>query len=100
MVRALKSGLRVTPARVVIDIRQDAMVERDVAWAPGLRWRQQYITVGRDRFPVYMFVARPNPATLALTADQRNVQQRDRHRTLVDHGAAAGRSRRGQRWLF
>lgn len=54
------------PSRVVIDIRQDAMVERDVAWAPGLRWRQQYITVGRDRFPVYMFVARPDPATLAL----------------------------------
>ena len=53
-------------ARVVIDIRQDAMVERDIAWAPGLRWRQQYITVGRDRFPVYMFVTRPNPATLAL----------------------------------
>ncbi|MGI8933367.1 phosphodiester glycosidase family protein [Leptolyngbya sp. BC1307] len=54
------------PSRVVIDIRQDAMVERDIAWAPGLRWRQQYITVGRDRFPVYMFVTRPNPATLAL----------------------------------
>ncbi|MEO0771250.1 MAG: hypothetical protein AAFY72_17820, partial [Cyanobacteria bacterium J06649_4] len=31
------------PSRVVIDIRRDAMVERDVAWAPGLRWRQQYI---------------------------------------------------------
>lgn len=54
------------PSRVVIDIRQDAMVERDVAWAPGLRWRQQYITVGQGRFPVYMFVARPEPATLSL----------------------------------
>lgn len=54
------------PSRVVIDVRRDAMVERDVAWAPGLRWRQQYITVGRNRFPVYMFIARPNPSTLAL----------------------------------
>ncbi len=54
------------PSRVVIDIRQDAMVERDVAWAPGLRWRQQYITVGQGRFPVYMFVARPDPAMLSL----------------------------------
>lgn len=54
------------PAKVVIDIRRDAMVERDVAWAPGLRWRQQYISVGAHRFPVYMFITRPNPSTLAL----------------------------------
>ncbi|MGB7084642.1 MAG: phosphodiester glycosidase family protein [Phormidesmis sp.] len=54
------------PAKVVIDIRRDAMVERDIAWAPGLRWRQQYISVGAHRFPVYMFVVRPEPSTLAL----------------------------------
>ncbi|MEM9091242.1 MAG: phosphodiester glycosidase family protein [Cyanobacteria bacterium P01_F01_bin.53] len=54
------------PAKVVIDIRQDAMIERDVAWAPGLRWRQQYINVGAHRFPVYMFITRPNPSTLAF----------------------------------
>ncbi|MEL6604205.1 MAG: phosphodiester glycosidase family protein [Cyanobacteria bacterium J06614_10] len=54
------------PARVVIDIRRDPMIERDVAWAPGLRWRQQYITLGQHRFPVYMFVVQPNPSTLAL----------------------------------
>ncbi|MGB3298743.1 MAG: phosphodiester glycosidase family protein [Phormidesmis sp.] len=54
------------PARVVIDIRRDAMVERDVAWAPGLRWRQQYVNVGAARFPVYMFITRPDPANVAL----------------------------------
>ncbi|MEL6816219.1 MAG: phosphodiester glycosidase family protein [Cyanobacteria bacterium J06598_3] len=54
------------PAKVVIDIRKDALVERDVAWAPGLRWRQQYVNVGAHRFPVYMFVTRPNPSTMAL----------------------------------
>lgn len=54
------------PARVVIDIRRDAMVERDVAWAPGLRWRQQYVSVGASRFPVYMFVVQPNPSTVSL----------------------------------
>ena len=54
------------PARVVIDIRRDAMVERDVAWAPGLRWRQQYVNVGSARFPVYMFITRPNPSNIAL----------------------------------
>ncbi len=55
-----------SPSRIVIDIRKDAMVERDVAWAPGLRWRQQYIAVGTHRFPVYMFIVQPNPATLSL----------------------------------
>ncbi len=54
------------PARVVIDVRRDAMIERDVAWSPGLRWRQQYVSLGSARFPVYMFLAQPNPDTLAL----------------------------------
>jgi hypothetical protein len=54
------------PARIVIDVRRDAMIERDVAWSPGLRWRQQYVSVGSARFPVYMFLAQPNPASLAL----------------------------------
>ena len=54
------------PARVVIDIRKDAMVERDVAWATGLRWRQQYVNIGASRFPVYMFIAKPDPAMLSI----------------------------------
>ncbi|NJM97628.1 MAG: phosphodiester glycosidase family protein [Phormidesmis sp. RL_2_1] len=59
------------PNRVVIDIRQDAMVERDVAWAPGLRWRQQYVAIGAHRFPVYMLIARPS-AALAVRPIQAN----------------------------
>jgi hypothetical protein len=54
------------PARVVIDVRQDALIERDVAWAPGLRWRQQYVSLGSARFPVYMFIVKPDPAALAM----------------------------------
>ena len=54
------------PARIVIDIRKDSMVERDVAWAPGLRWRQQYVSVGSHRFPVYMFIIKPNPTALSM----------------------------------
>ncbi len=61
-----------SPSRLVIDVRRDAMVERDIAWAPNLRWRQQYITVGQHRFPVYMFIAQPNPSTLALRPIQAN----------------------------
>ncbi|MEM8501632.1 MAG: phosphodiester glycosidase family protein [Cyanobacteria bacterium P01_D01_bin.1] len=54
------------PSKVVIDIRRDPMVERDVAWSPGLRWRQQYVSVNQYRFPVYMFIARPNRSALSL----------------------------------
>lgn len=54
------------PNRVVIDVRKDAMVERDIAWVPGLRWRQQYIPVGSHRFPVYLFIVQPDPSLLSL----------------------------------
>lgn len=40
------------PNRLIIDLRPDAMVERDISWAPGLRWRQKFFTLGSSRFPV------------------------------------------------
>ena len=40
------------PNRIVIDIRPDSMVERDILWASGLRWRQQFMNLGASRFPV------------------------------------------------
>lgn len=61
-----------SPNRVVIDIRQDSMIEKDIAWVPGLRWRQQYVSLGASRFPVYMFITRPTPGMLALRPLQAN----------------------------
>ncbi|MBW4662699.1 MAG: phosphodiester glycosidase family protein [Chroococcus sp. CMT-3BRIN-NPC107] len=40
------------PHRLVIDIRPDSMVERNILWADGLRWRQQYVSLNEDRFSV------------------------------------------------
>jgi hypothetical protein len=40
------------PNRIVIDIRQDA-VPKDIAWAPGVRWRSTMVTVGNISFPVH-----------------------------------------------
>ncbi len=40
------------PHRLVIDIRPDAMVEKNILWADGLRWRQQYVSLNEDRFAV------------------------------------------------
>lgn len=41
------------PNRLVIDIRPDFLLERNITWAPGLEWQQRYITLGKDRFPVF-----------------------------------------------
>ncbi len=40
------------PDRLIIEIRPDALVEKDIAWAQGLRWRQQFVNLGTERFPV------------------------------------------------
>ncbi|WP_413163741.1 phosphodiester glycosidase family protein [Capilliphycus salinus ALCB114379] len=50
------------PDRLILEIRPDFLVERDILWMPGLRWRQQYIEIpdpqsadrlASSRFPVY-----------------------------------------------
>jgi hypothetical protein len=40
------------PPRLVLDLGPTAMPERDMLWAPGIRWRQDWIQVGSDRLGV------------------------------------------------
>lgn len=40
------------PPRLVIDLGPEAMPKRNIAWAPGIRWRQDWVEVGSDRFGV------------------------------------------------
>jgi Phosphodiester glycosidase/AMIN domain len=40
------------PDRLVIDLGADPIRDRNLLWAPGIRWRQQTIAVGTSRFPV------------------------------------------------
>ena len=47
------------PSRLVIDIRPDAIATRNILWAEGLRWRQQYISLGEDRFSVVWLEINP-----------------------------------------
>ncbi len=61
----IPSGLRPrvwslsSPYRLVIDIAPEAMVERDIIWAPGLRYRQQILSLGTSRFPVVWLEINP-----------------------------------------
>jgi hypothetical protein len=47
------------PNRLVIDIRPDSLVEKDILWARGVRWRQQYQNIGTARFPVVYLEVNP-----------------------------------------
>ncbi len=38
------------PNRLVIDIRPDHIIPLNILWAPGVQWRQEYITLGKDKF--------------------------------------------------
>jgi len=54
------------PNRIVIDVRPDAMVEQNILWAPGLRWRQQLIGTGDTRLPVTWLEINPKQPGISL----------------------------------
>ncbi|MBE8986144.1 phosphodiester glycosidase family protein [Nostoc sp. LEGE 12450] len=54
------------PNRLIIDIRPDPLEERDITWAPGLRWRQHYVNLGTERFPAVWLEVNPRKFGLTL----------------------------------
>ncbi len=54
------------PNRLVIDLRPDAMMEKDIFWAPGIRWHQQYVNLKEDRFPVVWLEVDPRTPGISL----------------------------------
>lgn len=40
------------PNRLLIDLRSDYVVERDILWAPGVRWQQRWVSIDSGQFPV------------------------------------------------
>ena len=47
------------PYRLVIDLIPEVMVERDIIWASGIRYRQKIIELGKSRFPVVWLEINP-----------------------------------------
>ncbi len=104
--------------RLVIDIRSDSMIERDILWAPGIRWRQQYVSVAAGRFPVVMLLVDPrqsglqikpiqtNPATAVGTSPLITMAQRAQAVAAINAGffnrnnvLPLGAIRRDNRWI-
>jgi hypothetical protein len=54
------------PNRLVIDIRSDSMVPQDILWAPGIRWKQQYVALGSAQFPVFSLEVDPRQSGVSL----------------------------------
>ncbi|MBM0743652.1 phosphodiester glycosidase family protein [Phormidium sp. CLA17] len=54
------------PDRIIVDIRPDSLIERNVLWAPGLRSRQQTLAIGTNRVPVTWLELDPRHPGLSL----------------------------------
>ncbi|MEG4008089.1 phosphodiester glycosidase family protein [Microcoleus sp. Pol11C1] len=54
------------PNRLVIDIRPDSLVEKNIIWAPGVQWRQQYQNLGTARFPVVWLEVDPRQSGVKI----------------------------------
>ncbi|MEZ2225760.1 MAG: phosphodiester glycosidase family protein [Microcoleus sp.] len=106
------------PHRLVIDIRPDSLVEKDIVWARGVRWRQQYQNLGTARFPVVSLEVNPrqtgvkirpilsNPPTDKGTAPLRETAELSGTAAAINGGffnrinrLALGAIRRDNKWL-
>lgn len=106
------------PYRLVIDLRPDSLVEKEIVWAPGIRWRQQYVNLGESRFPVVWLEVDPrtsgvsfrpiwsNPATQVGTAPLIQTAQLWQASAAINAGffnrkqqLPLGAIRRDGRWL-
>ncbi len=61
------------PNRLIIEVRPDALVEKNITWARGLNWRQQLVNLGTERFPVVWLEINPRAFGLTLKPIRGNV---------------------------
>lgn len=54
------------PNRLIIEIRPDAMVERNITWVTGLNWRQRFVNLGKERFPIVWLEINPRTSGIKV----------------------------------
>ncbi len=62
------------PNRLVIDLRPDSLPEKNVVWAPGVRWRQRYVPLGGQVFPMVWLEIDPRQTHISLRPIAPNAQ--------------------------
>lgn len=86
----IPAGLRLqvfslpNPNRLVIDLRPDAMIEKDIFWAPGIRWRQKYVKIEDYSFPVVWLEIEPRTPGLSLRPIWANPQTQTGTAPLIE----------------
>lgn len=55
----VKVSTQTNPYKILINIRKDALIEREILWKTGVNWRQQYMTQNTNRFPVVLLQLKP-----------------------------------------
>lgn len=54
------------PNRLVIDLRPETTIDKDILWAPGIWWRQRYVNLENSRFPVVWLEINPRTPGLSF----------------------------------
>jgi len=57
---SVKAITQTRPYTLILEIRPDIPRDRNIIWLPGLRWKEEYITLGSHQFPVTSLTLSPN----------------------------------------
>ncbi|MEA5468716.1 phosphodiester glycosidase family protein [Spirulina sp. 06S082] len=55
-----------SPPQLIVDVRPDALTERNIIVAPGMRWQRRYVPSDDTRFPVTSLEFNPRNPNIAL----------------------------------
>ncbi|WP_155523724.1 phosphodiester glycosidase family protein [Nodosilinea nodulosa] len=82
--------------QIIVDIRADSLPPHSIAWAPGVRWQQRYISAAGQMFPVYWLQLDPaqvslrpiwtDPTTAVGTAPLTTIAQRWQAAAAINAG--------------
>ncbi|MGB5770674.1 MAG: phosphodiester glycosidase family protein [Crocosphaera sp.] len=75
------------PNRIVIDVRSDSIVPKEIVWTPGIIWRQQLVTIKsgakQDIFPVNWLEIEQRSPKISLKPITSNLKGQTGTATLV-----------------
>jgi len=71
----LRVSTLANPARLILDLRPDDLQSKQILWAQGVHWRQDYISIAEGTFAVTWLELNPRTTNLNLTPIWSNPEQ-------------------------
>lgn len=62
----LRPRITTSGNQIAIEVGANPLATKDILWANGLRWRQQYFTIGGAQFPIVWLEANPRQPGLSI----------------------------------